>query len=177
MGPKKEGSGEKASYEWRVSQEPESEGEREMLLTPGERKTLTEIEDKLRKPIYRTAIHGLYIAKRENWKSSNGKLMRAYASHFSTNNTTLKFDGDTRTKVHYLFRKRRVFLRARRILRNAILRFPPYFPNRGKGCVFFSTEELATLFHFPVKLSNLAFPTVERVEHRKAGPPSNLPIE
>ena len=175
IGPKKEGSGEKATYKWLESKVSE-EGERELLMTPGERATVMEIEDKLKKPIFRSTLRGLYIAKRENSRSSNGKLLRSYTSHFNTANTVLRFDGDTRTKVHNVFRKRRVFLRARRILRNAVLRFPGYFPDRIRGGVFFSTEELATLFHFPFKITSLAFPTVERVEHRKGGPPPNLPI-
>ncbi len=177
LGPSKEGSGEKATYKWAEAANVSETGEREMLLTPGERETLTEIEGKLRKPVFRTVVRGVYIAKRENWRSSNGKLMRTYMSHFNTSSALLNFDSATRTKVHYLFRKRRVFLRARRMLRNAILRFPPYFPERSKGCPLLGTEELATLFHFPFKVTSLAFPTVERVEHRKGGPPPNLPIE
>lgn len=175
IGPKKEGSGEKATYKWLESGVSE-EGEREMLMTPGERATVTEIEDKMKKPIFRTTVRGMYLAKRENSRGSNGKLLRSYISRFNTGSCIFKFDGSTRTKVHYLFRKRRVFLRARRMLRNAVLRFPAYFPDRGKGCALLSTEELATLFHFPFKISSLAFPTVERVEHRKGGPPPNLPI-
>lgn len=175
VGPKKEGSGEKASYKWLESSVSESD-EREMLMTPGERATVTEIEDKMKKPIFRTTLRGMYLAKRENSSGSNGKLLRSYIGRFNTGGQIFKFDGTTRTKVSYLFRKRRVFLRARRMLRNAVLRFPPYFPDRGKGCALLSTEELATLFHFPFKISSLAFPTVERVEHRKGGPPPNLPI-
>ena len=63
------------------------------------------------------------------------------------------------------------------MLRNAIMRFPPYFPDRRKGSPIMGPDELATIFHFPVKVSSLAFPTVERVEHRKGGPPPNLPTE
>lgn len=175
-GPGKEGSGEKATYKW-IEAKVSEEGEREMLMTPGERATVTEIEDKLKKPVFRTSIRGLYVAKRENWKSSNRLALRSYMSHFSTGSTLLRFDGATRTKVHNIWRKQRVFLRARRILRNAVLRFPSYFPDRRKGSVLLSTEELATLYHFPFKITSLAFPTVERVEHRKGGPPPNLPIE
>jgi len=177
LGPQKEGSGEKATYKWAESASASESGEREMLLTPGERETLTEVENKLKKPMFRTVVRGVYIAKRENWKSSNGKLMRTYLGHFNSTSTFLNFDGNTRTKVHYLFRKRRVFLRARRMFRSAVLRFPPYFPDRRRGSMLLSADELATLFHFPFKISSLAFPTIERVEHRKGGPPSNLPIE
>ncbi len=177
LGPDKEGSGEKAEYKWAELAEVSETGEREMLMTPGERATVLEMEEKMKKPLYRTTSRGLYIAKRENFRSSHGKLMRAYMSHFATSSNRLHFDGSTRTKVHYIFRKRRVFLRARRMLRNAILRFPPYFPDREQGTAPLSIEELTTLFHFPFKVTSLAFPTVERVEHRKGGPPANLPVE
>lgn len=176
-GPVKEGTDENATYKWAESPSASETGEREMLLTPGERETLTEIETKLKKPIFRSTVRGMYIAKRENWKSSHRVLLRSYMGHFNTSHTVLMFDSNTRTKVHYLFRKRRVFLRARRMIRNYVLRFPAYFPDRKKNGTILSVEELATLFHFPFKISSLAFPTVERVEHRKGGPPPNLPIE
>jgi hypothetical protein len=38
-----------------------------------------------------------------------------------------------------------------------------------------NTEELATLFHFPNFL--VQAPAVERVEAKKAGPPTDLPID
>ena len=173
VGPTKEQVEGKAS---RVKIDSET-GEREMLLTPGERELLTEIENKTRKAIFRTTMRGMYIARKENWKPANRILLRSYMGHFSTNTSRLREDVGTKTKVHYLFRKRRVFFRARRMMRNAILRFPPYFPDRVKGGALLSVEELATLIHFPVKITSLAFPTVERVEHRKGGPPPNLPTE
>lgn len=154
------------------------EGEREMVLTPGEREIMTKVERKLSKPIYRTTIRGMYIAKRENWDSSNRLAARSYMAHFSTNHLNyLRFSNATRTKVHDLFRKRRVFYRARKMLRNAIMRFPPMFPDRKSECPLLTPEELATMFHFPIKISGLVLPTLERVESKKGGPPLNLPIE
>ena len=49
MGPDKEGSGEGAKYSWTPIAKTET-GEREMVLTPGEREMITEIENKMRKP-------------------------------------------------------------------------------------------------------------------------------
>ena len=176
-GPKKEGSGEKATYKWLESTKTE-EGEREMVLTPGEREILTEIENKLKKPIFRTNTRGIYIAKRENWRASHRLLARAYFGHFQTLNLNfLRFSNNTRTKVHYVFRQRRVFLRARRIFRNFVLRFTPLFPDRKGECALLNTEEMATLFHFPIKITGLASPTMARVESKKGGPPPNLPTE
>ncbi len=177
MGPEKEGSGEKASYEW-VPQQKEESGEREMVLTPGEREIITEVENKFKKPVFRTNIRGIYVAKTENWQPSHKVLARAYSAHFGTQNMNyIKYAAETRTKVHNIWRERRVFLRARRIMRNAILRFPPAFPNRKKYASIYSTEEMATLFHFPLRISGMVGPTMARVESKKAGPPPNLPVE
>jgi hypothetical protein len=39
-----------------------------------------------------------------------------------------------------------------------------------------NTEELATIFHFPIKVTGLVAPTMTRVESKKGGPPPNLPM-
>ncbi len=177
LGPEKEGSGEKASYKW-VDSAKSDEGEREMVMTPGERDIVTEIENKIKKSVFRTSIRGVYVAKRENWKSSNKALARSYFAHFSTMNLNrLSFSTKTRPKVHYIWRKRRVFLRARRMFKNSILRFPALFPDRQSISAILSTEEMATIFHFPMKITGLVAPTMSRVESKKGGPPPNLPVE
>jgi hypothetical protein len=81
--------------------------------------------------------------------------------------------------VHFFMRKRRVFLRARKMYRNAVLRFPPLFPNRMSDDLqpIFSSEEMATMWHFPFKVSGMVGPTMVNVESKKAGPPPNLPVE
>lgn len=177
LGPEKEGSGEKATYEW-VSPSKSEEGEREMVITPGEREIVTEIENKIKKPVFRTAMRGVYVAKRENWKPSHRIITRSYFAHFMTQNLNrLSFSGKTRPRIHYIWRQRRVFLRARRMFKNSVLRFPSLFPDRQSICAILSTEEMATLFHFPVKITGLVAPTMARVESKKGGPPPNLPVE
>lgn len=177
FGPQKEGSGASAKYKWIEPQKTEIE-DRELLLTPGERDILSKIENKVKKAVFRTTVRGIYVAKRENWNPSHKTLSRSYFSHFSTQNLNrISFSILTRTKVHYLWRERRVYLRARRIFRNYILRFPPLFPDRDQVCAILNTEELATVFHFPVKITGLVAPTTARVEFKKAGAPPNLPIE
>ena len=176
VGPVKEGEGDKAKYKF-VTEVKSETGEREMVLTPGEREIITEVENKLKKPVYRTSIRALYLAKLENWKAAHKTLARAYFGHFQTNNLNyIRFARETRAKVHYIFRKRRVFLRNRRLFRNYVLRFPPMFPERKSACALLSIEELATLFHFPIKITGMVLPTMSRVESKKAGPPPNLPM-
>jgi len=177
LGPEKEGSGDKATYKW-SDQAKEESGEREMVLTPGERELISDVENKMKKSIFKVSIRGLYIAKRENFKGSHKVLVRSYLQHFSLQNANrFSFSGETRPKVHYIMRKRRSYLRARKMLKNAILRFTPMFPDREKYCAILSSEELATIFHFPLRISGMVSPTMLKVESKKAGPPPNLPIE
>jgi len=174
-GPEKDGE----SYSWPKMEEDEETGEMRISLTPGEREVITEIENKLKKPAFRTSIRGVYVAKRDAWKSPHRTLMRSYMGHFSTDSmNSLNLSGKTRPKVHFFMRKRRVFLRARVMFRNTIARLPALFPDRMRGdlCPILSSEELATLYHFPIKVTGMVTPTLEKIESKKAGPPANLPI-
>lgn len=178
MGPKKEGSGEKATYKWLQSSKSEEGEDREMVLTPGEREILTEVENKLKKPYFRTNIRGVYVALRENYSSAHRILSRSYFAHFHSNNlNSLRFSPVTRPKTHYFFRTAIPYIRTRRQFRNYVLRFPPLFPDRRRECPIINTEEMATLYHFPIKITGLVAPTMTRVESKKGGPPPNLPME
>jgi len=172
-GPKKEGD----SYSWVPLEEDEETGEMRVSLTPGEREVLTEIENKLKKPAFRTNIRGVYVAKREAWKAANRVISRTYMGHFSTvDMNALGFKSETRPRVHFFMRKRRVFMRARKMFRMTVLRFTPLYPDRHTFCPIMSTEELATLYHFPLRVSGGSLAMV-KIESKKAGPPANLPID
>lgn len=179
LGPEKEGSGEGAKYSW-LEQTKSETGEREMVITPGEREIIAEVENKMKKPVFRTTIRGVYVAKRENFKAPHRVLMRSYMGHFATINLNhFRFQAKTRPRVHFFWRKRRVFLRARKMFRNTVLRFPPLFPDRMSNDLnpILSTEEMATLFHFPLRVTGMVVPTMAKVESKKGGPPPNLPVE
>ena len=178
VGPEKEGEGESAKYSWSQMEEDEETGELRISLTPGEREIITEVENKLKKPVFRTNIRGVYVAKRENWRPPNRVLMCSYMSHFATVNLNhFRFQAKTRPGVHFFLRKRRVFLRARVMFKNAVARFTPEFPDRMSDdlCPILSTEELATLWHFPLRVSGGSL-AMGKIESRKAGPPPNLPV-
>lgn len=154
-------------------------GEKEMIITPGEREILSAIEEKIKKLAYKTNIRGLYIAKRDAFHAPYGKIVRAYFGHFAAANLNhFRFWGKTRSKVHFLLRERRKYLRQRKLFMNYIQRFPPMYPSFiDEGNPIFNTEELATLFHFPTKISGISVPTVAGVEAKKGGPPADLPVE
>lgn len=64
------------------------------------------------------------------------------------------------------------------MFRNAVNRFPPLFPKRMSSDLnpILSTEEMATLYHFPLRVSGMVSPSMASIESKKAGPPPNLPI-
>jgi len=177
MGPEKEGSGDKASYSWPEFERDSETGDREMVLTPGERELITDIENKLRKPVYKVALRSVYVAKRENWKAPNRTAFRSYVAHFTLSNLNrLSWSNKTRPRVHYIMRERRVFMRARKMFRMAILRFPSLFPDRREELPILSTEELASMYHFPLKTTGMVAPAMTTIESKKGGPPPNLPV-
>ncbi len=154
-------------------------GEREMLLTPGEREICTAIENKIKKPVFKVNARGMYIARRDSYHPPHTKISRSYFPHFQTRNLNfIMFLGKTRTKVHYVWRGRRKYLRQRKILRNYLNRFPALYPEMdGPGNMILNSEELATIYHYPTKLSAVIAPAVSMVETKKGGPPSGLPTE
>ncbi len=155
------------------------EGLREMILTPGEREVLFAVENKIKKAAFKTNIRTIYIAKRDSFKSPHGKIARSYFPHFMTQNLNfILFSIKTRPKVHYVLRERRKYYRKRRLLRLYIQRFPPSFPElQGHGDMILNTEEMATLFHFPMKIGTQLASSISAVEAKKGGPPPTLPVE
>ena len=82
-------------------------------------------------------------------------------------------DGGTMTKVAYdrIFGKYRVNLRKNKLMTAYRLRSDA----RGRLPHILNTEELASIWHFPVEASVKA-PLVQKAPGRKAEPPSGLPV-
>jgi hypothetical protein len=162
----------------------------EMKLTPGEKRILTAIENKISKYLYQVWIRTVYIYKKDSpYTYSNYKICRSYLGHFAdADMNAFIYWGATRTRIHYWFRKERLYLRKRRLFKFYIERLPPLFPRtsgaplfpfgrvKGKGLMVLNTEELATIFHLPTTVAPLP-PEVPRVEAKRGGPPPELPVE
>jgi len=164
----------------------------ELRLTPGEREILKGIETKISKKGYQTWIRTIYLCKRDEphfW--NNYRIARSYFNHFSTENLNyLVFWGPTRTRIHYWFRKRRLYLRKRMQFRRYVQRLPStwpwsmegnlppfFFGPKGpgiRGTFVLNIEELATIYHFPAKVT---IPAVSYIEAKKREAPPGLPTE
>jgi hypothetical protein len=167
----------------------------ELRLTPGEREILRGVENKISKQGWKTWMRIVYVYKRkEPHFLGNYKTIRSYLNHFMTENLNSPvFWGPTRTRIHYWFHNRRLYLRKRKNFRNYVQRLPSLFPRTMdgepmfsfgvmprtpgiRGTIVFNSEELATIYHFPAKITTLA-PALAPIEAKKAGPPAGLPVE
>ena len=158
----------------------------EMRLTPGEKTLLEAVELKMAKPLFKTFIRFIYFGERDVWFKPNFRLAFSFFSQYSTTNmNSLQVDGAKRslTKIKKSWflplnftRKRRMYLRQRRLFRYYTNRLSPLYPRPSKDLSFImSVEEITSLFHFPSWLVS-PVPGVPRVEAKKGAPP-NLPTD
>ncbi|MBL7156120.1 MAG: hypothetical protein ISS87_00765 [Candidatus Pacebacteria bacterium] len=151
----------------------------EMMMTPGERDVVKELEKKISKPGVSVALRIIYLGTKDVFFKPHIGLAAGFLNSLGTKDlNSFKPIGETSTKVKsalfWFLDDRRAFLRKRRMFKNYVNRFTPLFPNPG-GTMFLNIEELATLFHFP---SKIVAPThlVPRVEAKKGEAPSGLPV-
>jgi len=140
-------------------------------LSPGEKETVTAIDDNIKKHGYATKIRWVYLAKADIFDKirGNGIIFTYWTQFGSLNLNNLIPDSYTKTSAYYYLTELRKAARKRRILRKYKER-----EFRERGFVL-NIEELATLFHFPTM--EVKAPIVPRVEAKKVKPPSRLPVE
>lgn len=158
--------------------EPKKEEEkRPDALSPGERSKLEAVEEKAAKRSYLCFIRAVYVFRKDlPHDSGTFGVPRNFFQHFAGYNS-MRFFAGTRTKINYILRDRRLYLRKRKIFKNYIYGSPPiggfHYFRRGPMFVL-NIEELATLYHFP---NQLDAPRVYQPTSKKGEPPVNLPME
>lgn len=142
----------------------------DMRLSPIEREVLKGVEEKLSKLQFYTKIRFILLGKRENLDKTFVSSFTGALKQFGDDNAnSFKPDNISKTKADYWKRKPRLAYKQRKIYRRYKNR------NRDGKIVVLNAEELATLFH-PLDM-NVVAPSISRVEAKKGGAPSNLPIE
>ncbi len=150
-----------------------------LALTMGEQEVVKAIENNISKVGFDTKIRFVYVGRREVFSKARVAAVIGTFKQFSSQNLNgFKPSALTKTSIDYFFKKTRMQYRQRRILaryrqRNMsaekkllIYKEPPTF--------VFNTEELATIFHFP--MIDVKTPMLRRVESKKGVAPGNLPI-
>jgi len=144
-----------------------------MDLSPLEKRQAESIHLKSIKMGFESKIRMLYVAKKEvmnKAKVANGFV--GYIKQFiSLDLNSFKPDlKKTMTKTVYFNKDSRLITKKRKIFNNYINR-----SNCGRDPYILNTEELATLWHFPVE-ANVKSPLIQKAPGRKADAPSSLPL-
>jgi len=144
-----------------------------MDLKPAQKKAVEGIQDKISKMGFRFKMRMVYIAKKDVMnkpKVVNGFV--GFIKQFSYNDmNNLKPDMSvTATSTAYLFKESRLLDRKNRIVKRFMSR-----SGDGSPGGIMNSEELATLWHFPIEHVVKA-PLLQKASGRKAEAPITLPL-
>lgn len=139
---------------------------------------ISAIKAKLGKPGFKTKIRLLHMGSAENFNSDAKKLILSPFKVFNSANSN-SFRLAYSTKLNYRISPTleapfiKYWARQRKI--NIFNAFKGRSTWIGEPMYTLNTEELATLFHFPIT-ADITNPSVETIDIKKIQPPANLPI-
>lgn len=142
-------------------------------MSPGERRTVEQIEKKAGKLGFETKIRHIYVAPKAIFAKGRGvsAVMGAIKQFNTLDMNGFKPHPITKTVAHYFFTKYRVALRQRRIIRAYSNR--SNWAGLGTGKIL-NIEELASIWHFP--MLTVKAPLVKKIQSTRSEPPFTLPI-
>ncbi len=160
--------------------------------TPGQELALKAIERNIAKPGYKTRIRYVYLAP-ENLYNRNTPwygVLGAFNQYSSKAHNSFRHNTSVRTATlwyywPYFFPAWRLQYRRGSLYYDYLQRKMPESAfitqlitkqTLSPWLLVLNTEELATIFHFPSNIV-LTAPSIQRVESRKVGPPSSLPMQ
>lgn len=140
-------------------------------LTPGESKLVEAMEEKISKIGFKTKMRGIYLARKEVFKVERAvSALIGSINQFnipSANSLAPTYG----VHVSYLGSNWRGNYR-KRLLMNA---YKKRKMKVGANPYILNIEELATIWHFP--MSHIKTPSLQKIEGKRAEPPSTLPVE
>lgn len=153
------------------------------VFTPGQRRVIEAVQNKISKLGFHTKIRIIYLAKKEIFYKPRGvvSVLGAFNQFNTLDMNGFKTDPLTKTKEkHWWAELRWPFwlspLQEFHQKQNKVLRNYKYRDSvAGAASFILNTEELATIFHFPV--STVEAPMVKKTGSRRAEPPFALPVE
>jgi vacuolar-type H+-ATPase subunit F/Vma7 len=156
--------------EFSTMEEPQSDDQPiEFKLTPGEKQTLTALEENISKPMFSVNMRLIVVGKKDFFTGVNLAGAMSSIKQFS-DNWTNQFVPIDRSKVYadYVKVEERSAYRMRKILSR-------YRDRDDTGYPFhLSSAELATVFHLPDV--SVEAPSLQRADSRRGTAPSNLPL-
>ncbi len=140
-------------------------------LSPGERKVLEKVQEKLAKVGFMVKIRVVYIGRRDVFNKGRMSQLKGAMSQFNAiNMNAFKWYGPVTPKGDYFWQRWSENEKKTRIIANYRNR-----SSKGASPYALNIEELATLYHFP--MLSVKAPLVKKTEAKRAEPPSSLPAE
>lgn len=153
-------------------------------LSPGERKVVEAVQEKLTKVAFNTKLRIVYVGKKEAFAKARtiAMLKGSFGQFTQLDQNGFRVYGKVTTKSDYPWQRRKEFeylslfmLRTLTTRQNSILRA---YRNRSMGVgaspYILNIEELATIFHFPV--IGVKTPLLKKAEVKRGEPPFTLPV-
>jgi hypothetical protein len=175
-------SGAKKEIEKIMSETPVKVAEGQPLqltnLTDIQKETISSLQRNLNKTAFDAMVRAIYLAPSSNFNPVNIAGLTSIFKQYGSGNLN-GFRPAPIPSIEYPwqdFRNIRKNEAQKSLLEAYKLRSffqPPYKHFKGKPFVL-TTEEIATMFHFPGGVSST--PTFDRIMSKKSEPPSNLPI-
>ena len=164
-----------------VGEDPEKQAQAQArgltLLTEVERRRVEAIERAMTKLLFECGIRSMYLCKKERFQLVNiGSLVRLFdpfrsGGYFNNINVTRGMSiFDYPWQDFMSIRRNKIMKQILFYYRERAYFYVPY----DQSPVFFNTEELATMWHFPNSFVNP--PGLERVASKRAEAPANLPV-
>jgi len=155
-----------------------------MEITAGSQEMIKAIENKTSKLSFETTVRVIYIDRQDSFTPLNVSAVMGYFHQFYTQNLNafkpmkkvITVYGGLPGKIFPKFKKYKLGIRKRDIYR----KYRDRIFAKNNRITFekrpiLSTEELATLFHFPI--INVEAPSMRRLPSKKGEPPVDLPIK
>jgi hypothetical protein len=142
-------------------------------LTPGERLVSENVNRKLSKHSFRAKFRFIYFGEKTNFSKGRGvaAVIGAIQQFNTADSNGFKPGPRSKTGADYFQVAKRTAIRQSNILKAYASRSG--FLGDEVDNMLFSSEELASLWHFPVL--SVKAPSVEKIGSRRSVPPSRLP--
>jgi hypothetical protein len=142
-----------------------------IVLSPGEKEIAESIERNMSKFGFEIAMRLVYLGEKDKFNKNAFNTLAAPFRQFSTQDLN-RFTAEKKslTSGKFPFKEKRTKNRKKKLYlcyrtRNFRRKFKPFV---------FTTEELATVYHFPTV--TIEAPLVPRLEAKKGEPPGSLPV-
>jgi len=144
-------------------------------ISKGEKDAVSAIEKSIAKNSFDTGIRVMYLARKDIFNKVNSASLLGLMNQYGTQNLNgFKPAGILKIKpFKFLFKNKREAAKKESMLDAYRRRGYFHIPDNKKSFVL-TTEEIATIFHFPGRVAET--PTLERIESKKGEPPITLPI-